>query len=244
MPPAITTIHFRGVNCYLVKSGDGGYVLIDTGFSTRRADIEKALESAGCTPGTLKLIIITHGDSDHAGNGAYLRATYGTRIAMHRGEVDAVESGNPVLNKHIRRNFTGILVSMLLRFFTLKQSDRFQPDVYLEDGDDLHEYGFDAHVLHLPGHSNGSIGVLTESFELFCGDLLRNWGKPAPGFGMFDAVGFQASIAKLKNLPITTVYPGHGKPFPMELFMKHHEHLEGSSPIPHRAATSRESGSS
>jgi hydroxyacylglutathione hydrolase len=86
----------------------------------------------------------------------------------------------------------------------------------------LCEYGFDAQVLHLPGHSNGSIGVLTGSFDLFCGDLLRNWGKPAPGFGIFDPVGFKASIEKLKSLKITTVYPGHGKPFPMELFIKNH----------------------
>ena len=81
---------------------------------------------------------------------------------------------------------------MHLRFFKLKKSDRFQPDVCLEDGDDLREYGFDAQVLHLPGHSNGSIGVLTAGGDLFCGDLLRNWGKPAPGFGIFDLVGFKA----------------------------------------------------
>lgn len=97
MPQAIKTIHFGGVNCYLVKTSDDSYVMIDTGFSTRRTGIEKALESAGCKPGNLKLIVITHGDSDHAGNCAYLREKYGTSIAMHRDELDAVESGNPVL---------------------------------------------------------------------------------------------------------------------------------------------------
>lgn len=61
MPQEITTIHFRGVNCYLVKTGDGGYALIDTGFSTKRTDIEKELENAGCKPGNLKLIALPLG---------------------------------------------------------------------------------------------------------------------------------------------------------------------------------------
>ncbi len=28
---------------------------------------------------------------------------------------------------------------------------------------------------------------------------------------------------KLKSLKINTVYPGHGKPFPMELFIENHQ---------------------
>lgn len=40
---AITTICFRGVNCYLIKTGEGRYVLIDTGFSSQHTAIEQAL---------------------------------------------------------------------------------------------------------------------------------------------------------------------------------------------------------
>jgi len=72
MPQEIRTIYFGWVNCYLIKS-DTGYILIDTGFSTKRTDLEKKLESAGCQPGNLKLIVITHGDFDHIGNCTYLR---------------------------------------------------------------------------------------------------------------------------------------------------------------------------
>jgi hydroxyacylglutathione hydrolase len=66
------------VNCYLVKI-DGGYVLIDTGSSNRRSELESALESAGCKPGNLKLIVITHGDFDHVGNTACLREKFASR---------------------------------------------------------------------------------------------------------------------------------------------------------------------
>ena len=68
------TLPFRmgSVNCYIVET-DSGFVLIDTGASNRRSQLEKELESAGCKPGDLKLIILTHGDFDHTGNAAYLR---------------------------------------------------------------------------------------------------------------------------------------------------------------------------
>jgi hydroxyacylglutathione hydrolase len=219
MSQDITRIHFRGVNCYLVKTSDDGYLLIDTGFAQNRADIAQSLESAGCKPGNLTLILVTHGDADHVGNCAYLREKYGSRIAMHRDEQDAVVRGNPALNKNIGHTFLGIMIRLLLRFFTLNKADRFQPDILIVEGTDLREYGFDAQVVYLPGHSNGSIGILTADGDLFCGDLLRNARKPAPGLGMFDQMGWHDSLEKLKQLPITTVYPGHGKPFPIASFL-------------------------
>jgi glyoxylase-like metal-dependent hydrolase (beta-lactamase superfamily II) len=168
----------------------------------------------------LKLIVVTHGDADHVGNCRYLRDKFGARIAMHGDEVEAVTSGNPALNKKIPRSFSGLITTLLLRFFKLRASDRFQPDMILDDGDDLKTYGFDAKVLHLPGHSNGSVGILTADGALFCGDLLRNRRRPAAGFGIFDRAGFDASIKKLEGLAVTTVYPGHGKPFALQTFLQ------------------------
>jgi hydroxyacylglutathione hydrolase len=93
----------------------------------------------------------------------------------------------------------------------------FKPDIYIEDGQDLSEYGLNAKVLHLPGHSKGSIGILTTKGDLFCGDLLYN----IAGFNFIDDLAdFHASINKLKSLKINTVYPGHGKPFPMSSLSK------------------------
>ncbi len=81
------------VNCYLIKT-DTGYILIDTGYSNKRTNLEKEFESAGCRPGNLKLIVLTHGDYDHAGNARYLREKYGTKIAMHNGDSGMVERGD------------------------------------------------------------------------------------------------------------------------------------------------------
>jgi hydroxyacylglutathione hydrolase len=71
----------------------------------------------------------------------------------------------------------------------------------------------------LPGHSNGSIGILTAGGDLFCGDLLIHMDKPVLNAIIDDAAAANASVERLKSLEIDTVYPVHGKLFPMEQFI-------------------------
>lgn len=206
------------VNCYLIET-DTGYILIDTGCSNKRTDLEKELESAGCKPGNLKLIVLTHGDFDHTGNAAYLCKKFGTKIAMHYDDSGMVERGDMFWNRKKGNILIRMMVPILFKF---SKSERFKPDLYIEDGYDLSEYGFGAKVLHIPGHSKGSIGILTASGDLFCGDLLANRDKPVLNSIMDDSDAANASVEKLRSLKISTIYPGHGKPFPMELFIKIH----------------------
>jgi len=202
------------VNCYLIEN-HAGYVLIDTGGSNRRAQLEKELESAGCRPGNLKLIVLTHGDFDHTGNAAYLREKYGARIAMHDGDSGMVERGDMFWN----RKRPNIPIRNIIRNLSgFGKSERFTPDLYIDEGYDLSEYGFDAKVISIPGHSKGSLGILTAGGELFCGDLFDNTKKPALNSIMDDLATANASVEKLKKLNIRTIYPGHGNPFPMEVF--------------------------
>ena len=93
--------------------------------------------------------------------------------------------------------------------------ETFEPDVLLEDGQDLSPYGLDARVVHLPGHSSGSIGVLTGDGDLFCGDLLVNVLRPSLHYYIDNLAQAHESIRKLSDLGVGTVYPGHGKPFPL-----------------------------
>jgi hydroxyacylglutathione hydrolase len=222
MPQEIKTINLLlpyrlgSVNCYLIKT-DTRYILIDTGYTRKRTDLEKELESAGCKPGNLQVIVLTHGDFDHSGNAAYLRKKFGARIAMHHDDAGMVERGNMFWNRSKSNILIKVIAPILFRF---GKSERFKPDSHIEDGDDLSENGFDARVLHIPGHSKGSIGILTSSGDLFCGDLLQNIHKPKLNSIMDDLTTANTSVEKLNKLGIRTVYPGHGKPFPMDVFLK------------------------
>jgi glyoxylase-like metal-dependent hydrolase (beta-lactamase superfamily II) len=202
------------VNCYLVQAASG-FVLIDTGAAKGRARLEAALASAGCSPGDLRLIVLTHGDFDHTGNAAYLRDRFGAPIAMHSDDAGMAQ-GDMFSNRTSGNALMRLIAPLLFRF---SRSSRFEPDIYVEEGDDFSEYGIDARVLSIPGHSQGSIGVLTAGGDLFCGDLLENAGEPSTNSIMDDEVTCDASIEKLDGFEIDTVYPGHGDPFPMSAFM-------------------------
>ena len=225
MPHRIKTISLSlpyrlgSVNCYLIET-DAGFVLIDTGGSNSRADLVRELEGAGCKPGNLNLIVLTHGDFDHTGNCAVLREKFGARTAMHIDDGGMVERGDMFYNRESGNALFRRIVPVLFRF---AKSDRFKPDLHIEEGDDLSGYGLDARVLHLAGHSRGSIGILTAGGELFCGDLLENTDKPGLGSIMDDLAEATGSVEKLRGLEIHIVYPGHGRPFAWELFMRNHQ---------------------
>ena len=217
MPKGIRTItlplpyRLGSVNCYLVET-DTGYILIDTGGSNRRRELEGELESAGCKPGLLKLIVLTHGDFDHAGNAAYLRDKFDTEIAMHEDDAGMAERGDMFWNRRSGNILLRMIAPILFRF---TKSDRFVPDIRIEEGTDLSPYGFDAQVLSIPGHSTGSVGILTGGGDLFCGDLLDNTANPVLNDIMDDVQAAKASVERLRTLDIANVYLGHGQPFPM-----------------------------
>ena len=213
------------VNCYLIHS-DSGFVLIDTGGSNSRKELLKELERLGCKPGSLRLIALTHGDFDHTGNAAYLRAAFGGVIAMGADDLGMAEQGDMFVNRKRPNTLIQRLIPVLSGF---GKSERFTPDVFLADGDDLTPYGVDARVISLPGHSKGSLGILTASGDLFCGDLLDNTKQPALNSLTDDMATANASLQKLRGMAIRTVYPGHGSPFPGNF-------LESLSlPVPHQA---------
>jgi glyoxylase-like metal-dependent hydrolase (beta-lactamase superfamily II) len=213
-------INLGGVNCYLL-AGTDGFVLIDTGFIGKRKQLDQALVEGGCAPGKLKLILLTHGDSDHADNCVHLRNMHGCKIAMHELDSGMVEHGDMSWNRKAKADKYSLpfrLIGLVAKAFTTGYKfETFKPDVLIGEDFDLKSYGLNARILHLPGHSKGSIGVLTEDGELYCGDFAYN----LPGMGFIDDMADHLeSIEKLNKLPIHIVYPGHGKPFPMSILLK------------------------
>jgi len=203
------------VNCYLLKVA-AGYILIDTGGTNNRNILEKKLKQAGCKPGNLKLIILSHGDFDHIGNAAYLRRKYGSKIAMHPQDFGMIEKGDMFWGRKKPNLFIRTAARLL---FNLSPTDRIRPDISLHDGDDLSIYGLAAKIIHLPGHSSGSIGILTPQGDLFCGDLFENSKRPVLNSIMDDVNEAYSSVEKLHGLKARIVYPGHGNEFPLEQYL-------------------------
>ena len=116
IPEYLTIIGLKSVNCYLLKQDDG-YILIDSGLTRNRAEVENIIKQSGCKHGDLKLILVTHGDSDHTGNCAYIRNKYGSKIAMHREDIGMVEFGDFAWNRDLNL-LVKILGKLINRLFS------------------------------------------------------------------------------------------------------------------------------
>lgn len=229
MNQEIKQIDLDGVNVYLVKT-DNGFTLFDTGghivtdkqFTDRKAILEKELDNAGCTPENLKLIILTHGDNDHACNALYFKEKYKAQIAMNEHDVGLVQKPNLKLymNSFQYKAFLYKVVFKLMNKMILQVTKKilndfepFTPDILLQDGFNLSGYGLNAKVIHSPGHTYGSIVILFEDGSLIAGDVFVNNQKPSLAPNANDFKVLSESTDKLKSYKINKVYPGHGKPF-------------------------------
>lgn len=207
-------LYLGRVNCYLVEAGDG-FILIDTGGSNGRGRLLRELERRGCRPGRLKLIVLTHGDFDHIGSAAYLRSRYGVKLAMHAADWGMAQTGNMFAG---RKTENPVLRAAVPLLFGFGRAERFTPDMALAEGSDLADYGLAARVIEIPGHSLGSIGVLTAGGDLFSGDLFDGSGRQVLNDIMDDLPAAQASLERLKALGVRSIYPGHGAPFPLSSY--------------------------
>ncbi len=203
-------LNYAYVNAYLVRT-EHGFFLVDTGFKNARRQLEDSLEHLCSHPGDLKLIILTHGDFDHSGNAVYLHGKYNAPIAMHRQDAGMLENGDMFWNRKVKSSLFKKIAPLIIRF---NGKDEATPDILLEDGASLAQYGWDATVLNTPGHSSGSICLLTPSGDLLCGDLFTSSrGKPRLNSMMYEVEAGHTSLARLETMSIKMVYPGHGQPF-------------------------------
>jgi hydroxyacylglutathione hydrolase len=218
MGDELRAIDVGGVYCFLFET-DRGFVLVDTGFAFQRGVLEAALEAAGCEPGRLALIVLTHGDGDHVGNCAYLKAKYGAKVAMHRE--DALSAGgDPGQGRKVRLGLLSILeifTAFGLAFKAMKagsmKMEPFEVDFFLEEGRSLEDYGVDATVVHLPGHSRGSIGLLMRDGRLIAGDLFMNLVAPNLSSIRLGGGETASSLGRLDGLGVREILPSHGRPF-------------------------------
>jgi glyoxylase-like metal-dependent hydrolase (beta-lactamase superfamily II) len=92
------------------------------------------------------------------------------------------------------------------------QISRAAPTRTVEDGDVVELGGRTLRIVHLPGHTAGSVGVLEEHTGLlFSGDTL--FRDPVSAVEQVDVEAHVASLQRLRELPVRIVHGGHGPSF-------------------------------
>ena len=192
-------------NCYVVSSGENA-ILVDTSSA---AAFDQVL--AECGKYKMRLIVLTHPHFDHAENAAVLAERFDIPVAVHKDDLEVFEhyDSQPLKSYGLVGK---VVLGLSLKVLKNTIVRRPQNLIFVKEGDSLSEYGIDAKIIELPGHTKGSIGVDVEQKDLLVGDALDNWIKPAVGHLFCDFDAIKKTAQKIKSLGARTVYYGHGKP--------------------------------
>jgi len=205
----VLTIHkiIAGSNVYLIES-DSTLVLIDSGYPGKEKRIISKIDSL--SDKKLTLIFITHGHFDHYGSAQLLRKKYGAQIGIHKLDSTFMANGETPLPKTKNGGFFGkISMPLVNKIFRVQKTE---PDITFEHNDTLEQFGIDAKVIHVPGHTLGSSALLLENKHCFIGDLISTQkGIQKQKWYAYSWKQIDSSINLLKKLAPQILYPGHGK---------------------------------
>lgn len=190
------------------------HILIDSGISGDLPKIEKLLQKQGVSLHEIALIVLTHVHFDHAGNAAVIQKQAGCPVAVHRLEKALMETGKnaPLVPVHPLAALINPLMNM-----------PFAPaavDVVFDDLFDLNPFGVDAQVIFTPGHTPGSVSVLTGSGDAAVGDLIGGgWPlgqfqpeKPHYHYWASSMDDVRTSLKHVLSHQPRTIHVGHGGP--------------------------------
>ncbi|MEV0719297.1 MBL fold metallo-hydrolase [Asanoa sp. NPDC050611] len=206
------------VAAYLIET-DEGITLVDAGIAGQWQDLTAELDSMGRSPGDIRGVVLTHGDTDHIGFAERLRREHGVPVFVHRA--DAARARGEVKTKpswgKVRPGATAGFLWYTARKGGLRTT--YLTDVVeIDDGAVLDLPGA-PRVIGLPGHSPGSIAVHVPAVDaVFVGDALTTrhvlTGRTGPQPAPFTDEPAQAlsSLDRLAALDATWVLPGHGAP--------------------------------
>jgi hydroxyacylglutathione hydrolase len=181
-------------NSFLIK--DRTWLLVDVGTDNNAEGLSKSISKEGGLE-KVKHILMTHTHYDHAGGAARMKELTQAEILVHPVEGERISSGDMTVARAC--------------FFDAKMREfEWTP---IDEGKTIDTGSAKFEVMHLPGHSEGSVGLWErESRSLIAGDTVFADG----GIGRYDLptgnLGeLRNSIERLSRLDVRNLYPGHGR---------------------------------
>lgn len=193
---------------YLIDCGKGAAAIIDPGFERSVDTVLANAAKVGFERSSIKWILNTHSHGDHSHGDAKIVRLTGAQLMIGAGDADAIEKPVPF------KTPPGAKIMPMPAATPVKVDRR------LEDGDELRLGDRVVKVIHVPGHSPGSMVFLLEDEGkklLISGDVALFDGRlPAMGLsGMgTNDTQFAAAIGRLAKILESNrpdlLLPGHG----------------------------------
>jgi len=198
------------ITCYILR-GYNGDLLIDTGFIKSGRKLEKWISSYD-----VKYIFLTHAHVDHDWNAARIKKITNAKIILSERDKSLMQNFSsqpplPTAPKYRIRNTIQKIGGAFMK------SKPYEPDFYINENNLnlLKQLGFDADIIPLPGHTNGSIGILC-GCTLYCGDAFTAiFHKPDISPHAVNIELMNCSLRKILEINPMLIAPGHGEPVTM-----------------------------
>ncbi len=177
-------------NTYLIDGPTR--ILIDPGHAQHFNHVEAGLADIGLTPNDIGLVVCTHCHPDHL-EAARRFSDKTALLAFHQAAWGMIKEMDP-----------------LMASFGVKPED-YKPDFFLQEGD-LSVNGVDLQVIHVPGHSPGSVALYwPDRKALFTGDVVFKEGLGRTDLPGGDGKQLKESIRRLAGIDAEWIFPGHGE---------------------------------
>jgi hydroxyacylglutathione hydrolase len=208
-------------NAFVVSNGSGHWLLVDTGRKSSREKLKKVLDNLGIKRVTLRAILVTHAHFDHVENGSEIKTLYDALIYGHHSEASYLASGD---NAEI--DGTLMITRLLVRALHNRLTKRFRYTPFtighfVHDRCDLSTLGFDAYIIHTPGHTAGSVSLIVGNEIAIVGDALFGvfMGSVLSPFSS-DLSLMVKSWGLLLDTGASLFLPGHGTTIKRDLLEK------------------------
>lgn len=209
MDISIIPVSFGFVKAFLVK-GDST-IIVDAGLKGSTAKILRVMEQNGIKPSDISLLLVTHVHGDHTGGLRALKEATGAPVAVHRSEAEYLAEGRSapvVLHSRVMKLLSG--------FMRMQKLAGVKPDVLIGDRLELAEYGVAGYAFPTPGHTDGSVTLVTAGGDAIVGDTVGGGKSPAfPGVYQ-NLETLKGSIGLLKTANVKTVHTSHGRVYGLE----------------------------
>lgn len=195
-------------NVFLLTNGQSN-ILVDTSPQFMWKILKQKLETLRIDK--IDLLILTHSHFDHAANAARIKEKYHAQVIIHQSEVQYLATGNNILPTGTNP-ITKFLVKVFAKQF--KSYALYQPcgsDITVDKNYDLRKYGFNAYLMHTPGHTLGSISLIVDNEIALVGDTMFGifWWSVFPPFAS-DQNQLIKSWAALLETKCKIFIPSHG----------------------------------
>jgi len=179
-------------NCNSFFIGGNVQALIDPGLKLFLPDLLKKMEADGIDLKNIKYVINTHSHPDHFEASEAFDDDKNIKIGLHQDGMDFLDDIGGQMYGLFGLDAPKVHIDMVLEEGPIKLGDE------------------DFEILHVPGHSPGSIALYWPSRKaLFPGDVIFNQNVGRTDFPGGDGALLKKSILTLSGLDADWLFPGH-----------------------------------